>query len=156
MVLFNFIFYYIVKSCREAKKRGKAKNGGTERKGGPKRPKGILLKTFRGDATQNERVDVERNECEDVVDVANNVEVNVETQRRPFISNVILIWGILEILSLAVILTRINKTDSDNYENFMKDLCISHQKCQGKIFTMIAYKILVSVFLVIGAKFVSG
>lgn len=133
MVLFNFIFYALLKRWRKRKGKPKPK---------PKRKPRSEPKL----TPQPNNSDVERNAEDD----------DVEIKPRPLISNVIMMWGIFEVLTIAVIITQNGSKRNDNYENFMSDLCKGRtDTCRKIIFKALAIKILSSVVLVIGAKYVS-
>lgn len=141
MAFLNFIIYYFIREyCRKRESRRKRRRAV---KGGNRLKK-----------VANDDVELQVSGQDAVDSVINVEEYNITTYRRPFICRLVLIWGVLEIIMLLIVL--IKKQNDDNPRNFLSSLCNGHEKfCKTAINRMIYYKILISVFLVLGTKFVS-
>lgn len=138
-MFFNLIFCYIIKSCRKNRKRRLLRQ--------KRDANGIKLKRI--------KKDVEKNEPENVVD---GYESDAEDQQvisnQSSVDKAILLWGIVEIISLIMLL--IKRSKEENYENFLHDFCEGNvNRCMGIVTKIIYYKLLTAVILVLGAKYVS-
>lgn len=134
----NFILYYFLKSFREHRERSRRRSR--------RAAKGLKLKKV-------EKKDVEKN-----VDVVDGIDEEdddfVEPTERPIISRVIMIWALFEVLSL--VLSLIFMVEEGFKNNFLSEICYDRDKaCRRILNRIIYYKLLVSVTLLIGAKYVS-
>lgn len=87
--------------------------------------------------------------------VEGDVKDNTKT-KRSVISKVLMIWGFFECFSLILVLLRmVNNNDLVGFpENFLHELCNPHKRCQTIIIRIIFYKLLTSIALVVGLRYV--
>lgn len=144
MLGLNFVVYYFIRSWREKKRRERKLRLARQRRNG----KDIKLKTVG-----------KNRDPEDVVDDnLSDTDEEILVTKRSFVSKVVMIWGVVEVLSLLLILcfTKARTAKVDNSVNFLSHLCMQRMDvCADLITRIIYYKLLLAVCLVIGAKYVS-
>lgn len=141
MAIFNFIFYYLIKSWRQNRKR-RAKRA----KRAKRNARGVKLKNVGKDVEKNDEVDGNISDDEE--------EDEDESPERSAFSSLILMWGVFEVLTLIIALIFMEK-EGFPY-NYMGALC-DHRRssCENITSRIIYYKMLVTVLLLIGEKYVS-
>lgn len=144
MLCFNFIFYYFVRFWRDSRKDRR------RRRRRRRNDKDIKLKAVGRDVEKNK----------DVVDGDSSDEDDdhVVPVERSFIRSAIMLWSLLEILTLILSLIFMKEEHGQwgFKDNFMGDLCKERSKaCRNILNRIIYYKLLVAVTLMIGAKYVS-
>lgn len=138
MVLFRLLFHYL---RRKYRKKRAAKRRRLQRQRRRRERRNVL----------NDCDDVENNEDVDVVDGDSDSEEEIVVSKRSFFGFVILFWSIYEVLSLPIVLIRI---DGIGYrDNFLNGFCESRE-CENIVSRFICYKLVVGVLLLIGAKYV--
>lgn len=103
---------------------------------------------------QNHRISLLEAQSQDEIDGGPYTQSTLEkdlTCYRTYANRLMHFWAYFELFLMIFVLCR--KT-GDFPDNFLKGLC-EHGRCQGHLIKMIAYKILTSVLLAFGAKYVS-
>ncbi|KAJ6638034.1 hypothetical protein Bhyg_10767 [Pseudolycoriella hygida] len=138
MAIVAFVFSYFARSIRANLRRQKL---------GKKKSNNIPLKVREND--------IESNDAVDKVDGATGDEELEEIyEKLPIISVLIYMWGLIEILSLIIVLICKREYEETFAENFLSDLCEGRREmCRSVVKRIIYYKILCSLLLIIGAKY---